>query len=193
MAIQAPVRLSVADYLAWEENNFEKHEYIDGELRCMAGATAKHNRIMTNLTGALWRQLDNSDCFLLSSEMRVKAGESRYVYPDLSAVCGEEQFERANEMELLNPILVIEVTSPSTIAIDRGEKKDFYLQVPSIQDYLIIDQHRVQAEHCARSGGGGWRSMLYNDVGAAFRLGGLGCRLALAEVYRGISFDAPPR
>ena len=117
IAVKTPVRLTVEEYLAREEKNFEKHEYIDGEVRCLAGAKGRHNRIMMNLAIAIGRQLDDSDCFLLSSEMRVKAGETRYVYPDLTAVCGEEKFARDNEMELLNPVLVIEVTSPSSIQL----------------------------------------------------------------------------
>ena len=75
MAVQPTLRLTVEEYLAWEETNFEKHEYIDGEVRCMSGAKAKHNRIMMNLAIAIGRQLDDSECYLLSSEMRVKAGE----------------------------------------------------------------------------------------------------------------------
>ena len=100
MAVETPVRLTVEAYLAWEETNLEKHEYIDGEVRCMAGAKGRHNRILANTNTAIGRQLDDSDCFLLSSEMRVKAAETRYVYPDLTAVCGEEEYARDNEMEL---------------------------------------------------------------------------------------------
>ncbi len=191
MAVQAPVRLTVEEYLAWEETNFEKHEYIDGEVRCMAGATGRHNRIMMNLAVAIGRELDDSDCFLLSSEMRVKAGESRYVYPDLSAVCGEELFERDNEMELLNPTLVIEVTSPSAIDTDRDEKKNFYFDVPSIQSYLIIDQHRVCAELSTRSEAG-WQTATYTDLNDVLSLDTLNCELPLAQVYRGITFETQP-
>ncbi len=191
MAVQAPARLTVEEYLAWEETNFEKHEYIDGEVRCMAGATGKHNRIMSNTNTAIGRQLDDSDCFLLSSEMRVKAGESRYVYPDLSAVCGEELFERDNEMELLNPTLVIEVTSPSTIDTDRDEKKNFYFDVPSIQSYLIIDQHRVCAELSTRAEAG-WHTKTYKNLDDLIPLEALNCELALGQVYRGVTFETQP-
>ena len=188
MAVDTPVRLTVEEYLAWEETNFEKHEYIDGEVRCMAGAKGKHNRIMMNIAVSIGRQLDDSDCFLLSSEMRVKAAETRYVYPDMTAVCGEEEYDRENEMELLNPVLVIEVTSPSSIDIDRGEKTDLYFEVPSIQAYLIIDQHRVCAELLLRSDSG-WRTTLFETLGDVLPLDVLDCKLPLAQVYRGINFD----
>ena len=191
MAVQTPVRLTVEEYLAWEETNFEKHEYIDGEVRCMAGATGRHNRIMMNLAITIGRQLDDSDCFLLSSEMRVKAAETRYVYPDLSAVCGEEEFARENQMELVNPMIVIEVTSPSTIEIDRGEKKDFYFEVPSIQAYLIIDQHHVCAELSTRAEAG-WHTKTYTDLNDVLSLDTLNCSLPLAQVYRGVTFETQP-
>ncbi len=188
MAVETPVRLTVEEYLAWEETNFEKHEYIDGEVRCMAGAKGTHNRIMVNIAVSVGRQLDDSECFLLSSEMRVKAAETRYVYPDLSAVCGEEEYARDNEMELVNPILVIEVTSPSTIDIDRGEKMGLYFEIPSIQAYLIIDQHRVCAELSIRSESG-WRTTLFETLDDVLPLDVLHCKLPLAQVYRGVNFD----
>ncbi len=191
MAVETPVRLTVEEYLAWEETNFEKHEYIDGEVRCMAGAKAPHNRIMSNTNTAIGRQLDDSDCFLLSSEMRVQAAETRFVYPDLSAVCGEEEFARENEMELLNPVLVIEVTSPSTMDIDRGEKMDLYFEVPSIQAYLIIDQHRVCAQLNIRAQSG-WQAISFESIDDVVPLEVLSCKLPLAQVYRGIKFDAAP-
>ncbi len=190
MAVDIPVRLSVEEYLAWEETNFEKHEYIDGEIRCMAGAKGRHNRIMSNTSTAIGRQLDDSDCYLLSSEMRVKVGGARFVYPDMSVVCGEAQFARDNEMELVNPALVIEVTSPASIDIDRGEKVDLYFEVPSIQAYLIIDQHRVRAELRLRSRGR-WQPVSYETLDDVVPLDVLDCNLPLSQVYRGIAFDEP--
>ena len=191
VAVDTPVRLTVEEYLAWEESNFEKHEYIDGEVRCMAGTKGTHNRIMMNIAISVGRQLDDSECFLLSSEMRVKAAETRYVYPDLSAVCGEEEYARDNEMELVNPVLVIEVTSPSSIDIDRGEKRDVYFDAPSIQAYLIIDQHRVCAELLIRSDSG-WRTTSFESLVDVVPLNVLDCKLPLAHVYRGINFDEAP-
>lgn len=188
MVVEAPARLTVEEYLAWEEKNFEKHEYIDGEVRCMAGAKGRHNRIMMNIAVAIGRQLDDSDCFLLSSEMRVKAAQTRYVYPDMSAVCGKEEFARDNEMELVNPVLVIEVTSPSTMDIDRREKKILYYEVPSIQAYLIIDQHRVCAELSIRSEAG-WQTTIFEKLDDVVPLDVLDCNLPLVQVYRGITFE----
>ena len=188
MAIESPVRLTAEQYLAWEETNFEKHEYIDGEVRCMTGATGKHNRIMSSTNTAIGRQLDDSDCFLLSSEMKVRSGNTRYLYPDLCAVCGEEKYEKENAMVLLNPVLIVEVTSPSSIDYDRGEKRDFYFDLPSIQAYLIIDQHRLYAELYTRAETG-WHLQAFDSIDAVVPLESLECELPLAQVYRGITFS----
>lgn len=188
MAVETPMRLTVEEYLAWEETNFEKHEYIDGEVRCVAGANRKHNQIAMNTGSSLWQQLEDSNCMVLSSDMRAKVGDTRYVYPDLTVVCDEALFERASEVVLINPLLVIEITSLSTIETDRGEKKGFYFEVPSIQAYLIIDQHRVCAELSTRSEAG-WQTDSYENLDDIIPLEALSCELPLSQVYRGIVID----
>ena len=188
MAIYTPERLTVEEYLAWEENNFEKHEYIDGEVRCMAGANHRHNRIMMNSAIAIGRQLDDSPCSMLSSDMRVKVGAARYVYPDLSVICDEVMFERDNEMELLNPVLVVEVTSPSSIEYDRGDKRDFYFDVPSVQSYLVIDQHRLCVELSAR-GDVSWITESFTSLDDVVPLDAIDCALPLSMVYRQVKLD----
>ena len=194
MAIETPVRLTVEEYLAWEETNFEKHEYIDGEVRCMAGANRTHNQIVWNLSTIIAQEIDESRCSVFIAEMKIKsAGRMRthYMYPDLCAVCGEERYESASEVVLLNPGMVIEVTSPSTMDIDRGEKMDLYFDVPSIQAYLIIDQHRVCAELSIRADAG-WQTKSYEDLDDVVPLEVLNCELPLSQVYRGIKSDPPP-
>ena len=188
MVVEAPVRLTVEEYLAWEEKNFEKHEYIDGEVRCMAGATLKHNQIAMNTGIAIGNLITDSDCIILNSDMRTQVSDTHFYYPDLSVVCGEALFHRDNEMELVNPILVIEVTSPSSMDIDRGEKRDFYFGVSSIQAYLIIDQHRVCAELSIRSEVN-WQTTTFEKPDDVVPLDVLNCKLPLAQVYRGISFE----
>ena len=93
MAIQTKRTMTVAEYFDWEAGEEIKHEYIDGEIFDMTGGTRTHSRIIINLTLAIGRQLDDSNCVLHSSEMRVKVRDTRYVYPDLSAVCGQEILE----------------------------------------------------------------------------------------------------
>ena len=188
MAIQTQRAMTVAEYLEWEKGEEFKHEYIDGEIIEMTGGTRNHSRIMTNVTIAIGRQLDDSDCNLHSSEMRVKISDSRYVYPDLIAVCGTERLEDESELTLLNPVFVVEVTSPSSTVYDRVDKLDYYSDVPSIEAYLIVDQDRSRADLYTRTDEG-WHVRVFNSLDDLIALESLDCELPLAQVYQGIAFE----
>ena len=178
---------TVAEYLAYEGDSEFKHEYIDGEIYAMTGGTGNHSEIKMNTAIAIGRQLDDSNCSLRNSDMRVRVSPSRYVYPDMSAVCGKASYDD-NSTTLLNPILVVEVTSPSSMDYDRLAKRHYYQAVPSIQGVLIIDQHRVFAELHTRKPDG-WLWQQFSDLDAVIPLEMLDCTLPLAQVYRGILFE----
>ncbi len=179
---------TVDEYLAYEAETEIKHEYIDGEIYPTTGGTGNHSSITINATVAIGIQLRRSDCSLHSSDMRIKVGPYRYVYPDLSAVCGKPSYLDESSTTLLNPILVIEVTSPSSIERDRVIKRETYRSVESIEAYIVIDQHRVLAELYTRAEEG-WHLQEFSDLDAVVPLKTLGCALPLAEVYRGIEFE----
>ncbi len=185
MAIQTKRMMTVADYLAWEERQEFKHEYIDGEIIEMTGGTRIHSRIIINLTLALGRQLENSNYVIHSNDMRVRIDETRYVYPDLSAVSGQELMEDERELTLLNPVFVVEVISPSSETRDRVYKREYYYSVPSIEAYLIVDQDRVRAELYTRADDG-WRLQEFSSADDVIPLAMLNCDLPLAQVYRGL-------
>ena len=178
---------TVAEYLAYEGDSEFKHEYIDGEIYAMTGGTGNHSEIKMNTAIAIGRQLDDSNCSLRNSDMRVRVSPSRYVYPDMSAVCGKASYDD-NSTILLNPILVVEVTSLSSMDYDRLAKRHYYQAVPSIQGILIIDQHRVFAELHTRKPDG-WLWQQFSDLDAVIPLEMLDCTLPLAQVYRGILFE----
>ena len=119
--------------------------------------------------------------------MRVRINSTRFVYPDLSAVCGTPRLEDS-ELTLLNPILVVEVTSPTSIEYDRVTKRDFYREVASIQAYLVIDQHRIYAELYTRANAG-WLLQVSSDLDDEIPLTMLNCILPLSQVYRGIAIQ----
>lgn len=178
---------TIEEYLVYEAESKIKHEYIDGEIHAMTGGTGNHSEIKMNTAVAIGRQLDHSNCSLRNSDMRLKVSESRYVYPDLSAVCGKAAYDD-NSTTLLNPILVVEVTSPSSMDYDRLAKRDYYHAAPSIQGYLIIDQHRIFAELYTRASTG-WLLRQFSDLDDEIPLEMLSCALPLAQVYRGILFE----
>ena len=185
MAIARERRMTVAEYLAWEERQELKHEYIDGEVIEMPGGTGKHSKIPANIIFGLAATVDRSRYAFFDSAMQVKAGDGRYVYPDLSVVRGEERYEFENEVTLLNPILVVEVTSPSSQMRDRIDKLDYYQAVASIEAYLIVEQDRMRVDLFTRANGG-WNMRSYSDADDVIPLAALECELALAEVYRGV-------
>ena len=187
MAMLTKQIMTVADYLAWEEWQELKHEYIDGEIIEMTGGTGDHSIIKVNLILALGSRLNLSNFIIYNSDMRVQATESRYVYPDLCVVRGKAHYADFGKLNLLNPVFVAEVTSPSSARRDRVDKLGYYFAVPSIAAYLIIDQDRVHAELYTRAAEG-WRSRAFSSRDDVMPVAALNCELALAAIYRGIIF-----
>jgi len=188
MAIQTKHRMTVADYLEWEERQELKHEYIDGEIIEMTGGTGDHSIIKVNILFSLRSRVNRPDFKIYNSDMRVQISEFRYVYPDLSVVRGEAVYEDESELSLLNPVFVVEVASPSSDRRDRVDKRDYYFAVPSVEAYLIIDQDRVRAELYTRAEAS-WLLRLFTSLDDVIALPALHCELLLAQVYLDISFD----
>ena len=179
-------QMTVEEYLTFDEASDIRNEFIDGAIREIPASSRDNARIVANTIGALGNALDDCDCLVLAGLMRVRIDASIYVYPDTSVVCGKPEFEDENEVTLLNPTVVAEVTSPPSIAIDHVEKVAYYGAVPSIQGYLILDQERVFAEWYTRADDG-WHLRQYREANDEIALEPLGCRLRLAQVYRGLS------
>ena len=189
MEIQTKLAMSPAEYIEWELGQELKHEYIDGAILEMSGGSGSHSKIMVNISAVIYNQIDHSTCVVHSSEMRVRVSETRYVYPDLSALRGEEDYEDETEVTLLNPTFVLEVTSPSSLIRDRLEKPDLYFDVPSIEEFLIVDQDRPRADLYRRAEDG-WRLRVFTDPAEdVIPLPSLDCELPLSQIYRGIAFD----
>ena len=178
--------MTIEEYLAFDEASEITNDYIDGAIIPMPGGTRKHNKLVAQTIITLGIALADRDCEVLGSQMRIRIDETRYVYPDASVVCGNAECEDENEVTLLNPTVVVEVTSPSSLARDHVEKVAFYGAVPSIQGYLILDQERVFAEWYTRADDG-WRLRQYASPDDVIPLEPLACSLALADVYRGIA------
>jgi Uma2 family endonuclease len=120
---QPSQRLTAAEYLAFERASPERHEYVDGQVYAMAGASEAHNVIAGNLFAALHAQLRGRPCRVYMADMRVKVSPTgRYSYPDVAALRGEPAFEDADLDTLLNPSTIVEVLSRSTERSDRGDK-----------------------------------------------------------------------
>ena len=182
--LPAPTYLTPEEYLTWERKQPFKNEYYNGQIIAMSGASRGHNRITLDTATQLNNQLMDSECEVFASEMRVRTNpEVSYFYPDVIVVCGEPRFEDDTFDTLLNPILVIEVLSPSTAAFDRGEKFEHYKQIASLQEYLLISQDRVRVEHYRRQGTQ-WTHTTLQELEDVLQFASIGCEVPLRAVYR---------
>jgi Uma2 family endonuclease len=146
-------RISLDDYLTWEEQNQVKHEYVAGEVYAMSGVTTRHNLITLNIAAALRAGARRRGCRVLATDVKLRAGADRIYYPDVMSVCGA-----AARVELIvdAPSLVVEVTSPSTRATDRREKLEAYMRLSSLRMYLVVEQRRRLVLVYTRAGDGDW-------------------------------------
>ncbi|MCY3796489.1 MAG: Uma2 family endonuclease [Chloroflexi bacterium] len=182
-------QLTVEEYLAFDEASEIQHEFIDGELIPMPGGSGSHNIIVASTSSALVVALSDRDCFVFGSQMRVSVDYTKYLYPDVSVVRGQPTYADDNEVILLNPTVVVEVISPSSVERDRVRKVELYRAVPSIQGYLILDQERVFAQWRTRTESG-WHLQQFSDLADEIALEPLNCVLSLAQVYRNVNLEA---
>ncbi len=181
--------MTVAEYFAFDEASEIRNEFIDGEIIPMPGGTANHALIIGHTVAALINLLKATDCLVFPNNLRVRIDATKYVYPDVSVVCGRAEYADARRVSLLNPTIVAEVTSQSSIVTDHVDKLEFYGAVPSIQGYLILDQERVFATWHSRAGQS-WQTRQYSDLGDVIPLEPLGVELPLAEVYRRVDLPS---
>jgi Uma2 family endonuclease len=181
--------VSPEEYLETECNSEIKHEYWNGDLRAMSGASFAHNQLTANLTIELGSQLKGKSCTVVGSDQRVQVlSESTFVYPDLTVVCGKREFqEQVKPDTLLNPTLLVEVLSPSTKSHDRGDKFFLYRQIPSLRQYLILDSQTVHAELHTRDELGRWVLTETSELAAVLELESIACRVPLVEVYADVA------
>lgn len=191
MIPQPEVRFDEAEYLEWERSQEERHEYLDGEIVAMGGASARHSLIVTNLAGELRFRLRDRPCQVHSNDLRVRVSETGlYTYPDVLVVCGEPTFTDDRFDTLLDPWVIFEVLSASTEAIDRGRKFEHYRRLSSLRDYLLVAQDRRHVEHYTRQPDGRWSLGDVEGDGGVIALGSLDCELPLSEVYEKVQLGA---
>ncbi len=191
MSTQSAHRYTLEEYFALELASEEKHEFWDGGVWCMSGASLAHNQIVRNIGTALDTQLRERGCQTFPSDLRIKVPDyPPYRYPDLTALCGEPLIEQIGGLDtLVNPSLIVEVLSPSTEAFDRGDKFTYYKSIPSFSEYLLVAQHRPHVTQLARGENGVWTYAEYNQLTDAVQCASIPCRLDLREIYRDVVFN----
>ena len=135
-------RMNVETYLEYEHSQDTRHELVDGYLYAMGGASEKHERISGNLFAALATHLRGSGCRAYKSDLKVSVGDD-YYYPDIFIACGSSD---GTTHFRTDPIVIVEVLSPSTQRNDRGDKRLAYETLPSLEHYILVWQDRVRVE-----------------------------------------------
>ncbi len=181
--------LSEEEYLLNEKNSEIRHEYMDGELFAMAGATRKHNLLTTNISRALGNALEKTDCEVYVNDFLVKLREGHDVYPDVVVACGEI-LTNENETILFNPLIVFEVLSKSTEQRDRGDKAEDYFKLESLTDYVLISQNRIRVEHFSRQKNNEWILKIYENLEDVLKLKSIKCKISVDLIY--LKLKLPP-
>lgn len=182
------------DYLKFERESLERHEFLDGRIYQMAGESLSHSRVCMNLAREVGNKLKNSPCEALSPNMKVRAASaSLFAYPDLTIVCGEPLFHDLKKDVLVNPKVIIEVLSPSTAQYDRTKKFQKYrMGNETLTDYILITQEYAFIEHYIKQPDGSWLYRSYDDVEESFAIETIDCELSLREIYDRVELKEPP-
>ncbi len=189
----APTYLTPEEYIALERKALPgaeiiRNEYLNGELIAMAGASRAHNLMTINISSALHARLRGSGCETYANEMRVSTPlTTSYFYPDVVVVCEEPRFEDNGFDTLINPIVIVEVLSPTTEGYDRGEKFAHYRQLPSLQEYVLVAQEQIHVEHYRREE----KQWIFTDFQRReeiLPLMSIQCELPLREIYELVTF-----
>lgn len=184
---EQPDYFSGDEYLSMEEQALTKSEYIDGWVRAMSGASLRHNMVAGNCFLCLGNLLQGRPCRPFNSDTKVRIereGSKRFYYPDLQVVC---ESNAPTAMFQDRPVLIIEVLSPSTRRYDLDEKMTAYLTLPSLEYYIVLEQHQPLAISMRRTNSGFLRE-IFEGIHATLALPVLGCSLALRDIYEGVDF-----
>lgn len=176
-------------YLEMEASSVEKYEYYDGYIHAMAGGSTEHGEIAGNVIASLKAALKGAgkSCKVYTSDVKIAIQRSnRRFYPDASVVCGPPERDEREPNAITNPVLVAEVLFEGTESLDRGEKFVAYRQLPSLREYLLINQYKVQVEVFSRNEDGNWRIQTLTDLSQQIELPALGIVLSTADIYDGV-------
>jgi Uma2 family endonuclease len=177
-------RFTPEEYFAWEEQQLEKHEYIDGEIYAMSGGSVNHSRIAIRFAAMFDAHLEGSSCITVNSDLRVNiVGTNDYTYPDVSVTCDDR--DKNTTQYITYPCVIVEVLSKTTEAYDRGGKFRMYRHNPVLQDYLLVSSTSMEIDLYHKNDQGDWIIINYKE-GDIVELKSINLSVAIEQVYRGI-------
>ena len=186
-------RLSIEEYKKQELDSGIKYEYHDGQIFALAGGSLNHGLLCGNIFAELRNSLkrNTSNCKALSSEIKLFIqSQNSFVYPDSMVICGEIEQATPDNNAVTNPVLIVEVLSPSTASYDRGDKFYLYRQIPSLQEYVLIEQDKAIVEvYCKKSGSDLWSITRFKGLETSLKLQSIGIHIKMADLYFDVNLD----
>lgn len=185
---------TIEEYLEMEERSMEKHEYYNGKIKLMAGGTGPHNLITGNSITVLNNATEelNKTYLIYSSDMKIFIPRiETFVYPDAVVVCEKPEYYQGNNKIITNPLLVVEVISPSTAKYDRGLKYLHYKSLPSFKEYVIVEQDFPWVMASFKTAENTWNDLEATALNQSIFLRSLNCSIDLKRIYRNVEFAKP--
>ncbi|MBI3101435.1 MAG: Uma2 family endonuclease [Burkholderiales bacterium] len=192
MSLPAPQSAFDAQaYLAWEAEQSTKHEYHDGEVFAMAGASDAHVTVALNIAMALRNHLRGSPCSVFISDMKLRVEEDNaFFYPDVFVTCADD--DRGQSHSKSAPVLVVEVLSPATSAYDRGAKFAAYRKLPTLREYALIDPERLSVDLFRREGDSKRWVLHPIEAGGHVEWASVGLQVPLEALYEDVPLTPGP-
>jgi Uma2 family endonuclease len=173
---------TIQEFVRLEEYSNVRHEYLEGQIYAMAGGTPEHGARAANVIGIWAIQLRGRPCRVQTSDVRIRVTATGLdTYPDVSVVCGHAESDREDPDAIVNPIVLVEILSPSTEAYDKGEKLDHYKRLASLQEVVLVAHDRPHLVVVRRQGDG-WTEISASEK-QTLRLESIGCNLSVDDVY----------
>lgn len=183
-------KFTVEEYLKFEKEAVQKHEYFGGEIFAMAGAGPRHNIIFSNVFRELAYHLKGQPCKPYGSDLRIHIPQNNlFTYPDISVICGDIIPSEIDADAAIQPSIIIEILSPATRDYDRGGKFRLYRDIPSLKEYLLIDSESINVEIFRINPQGNWELEEHRAIDDILALPTVGFLLPLREVYQGTKIE----
>jgi Uma2 family endonuclease len=176
-------KMTLEEFLAWEDLQPERHEFYSGEVFAMVGGRRIHERVIGNLSRRLGNHLEGSACQVFAAGMKLELSDNMVLYPDVMVTCDRADLHADRAMR--SPTLVIEVLSPSTQAYDRSQKFALYRQLASLKEYILIDPETLRVEGFRREPDDRWL-LVDMSQDTALDCASVACAVPMAQVFEGV-------
>ncbi len=177
-------------YLALEETAEDKNEYLDGEIIPMTGGSTNHNRLAGNVYIALNLALPEQEYDVFIGDVRLWVPKVRlYTYPDVMVILGKPEYHNNRTDMITNPQVIVEVLSKSTRNYDRGDKFAFYKSIPTLREYILIDQTKIKVEQYSKTENKRWLYCEYDEEDTTLVFNSFQLEVPLSAIYKKVNFE----